>query len=318
MAEAFKLAILDDYQCVASSFANWGSVDVLDVTPIQNHISDPTELVRVLMEFDAVLLMRERTEFPASVIARLPNLKLLVTTGMKNASVDVAAARQRGIIVCGTRSSPVPPAELTWALVLALLRDIPDQVNHARQGRWQTSVGATASGRRLGLLGLGRIGTIVARFGQAFDMDVVAWSPNLTPERAASVGVTAVSKAELFSGSDIVSVHIRAVESTRGIVGPAEIAAMKSTAYLVNTSRAELVDEGALVSALSSGSIAGAGIDVFTREPADKADPLISLPNVIPTPHLGYVTQGNYRTFYEDALECVARYLAGDPVRVIE
>lgn len=318
MQTPFRFAILDDYQNVALSMANWAAIPGLEAVPFHSHIADESTLVTALQDFDGVLLMRERTPFPASLMQKLPSLRLIVTTGSKNASIDMKAAHDLKITVCGTRASSVPPAELTWGLILALLRDIPGQAASAQRGEWQTRVGMNAAGRTLGLLGLGRIGQMIARYGQAFGMNVIAWSPNLTQERADKVSVTAVSKTDLFAKSDIISLHIRASDTTYGIVGAREIRAMKSSALLVNTSRAELVDDGALVAALREGRIAGAATDVFRSEPAAVDHPLFSLPNVIATPHIGYVTQENYDVFYRDAAECVERFLAGDPIRLVD
>lgn len=306
-----RCVILDDYQDVAQRYAAWDSLDGLEVTSLTEHLA-PDALVRALHGTEVVVAMRERTPFPAAVLERLPSLKLLVTTGMRNASIDLEAAARLGITVCGTPSSSHPPVELTWALIHALTRHI---VVEATGHAWQRTVGSDLHGRTLGLLGLGKIGTRVAAVGQAFGMDVIAWSPHLTPGRAEPVGVRAVDKATLFETSDIVSLHLVLSEATRHIVGHADLAAMKPTAHLVNTSRAGLVDTEALVAHLGSGTIAGAGLDVYDVEPLPADDVLRHLPNVVATPHLGYVTDDNYHRFYGGAVEDIAAWLAGDPIR---
>lgn len=315
---SLRIAILDDYQRIAPELADWERLpDGSQILAFDRHIADPDELAAALEPCDAVILMRERTPFPAELIERLPHLRLLVTTGGRNASIDLEACRARGITVCGTGSVGTPTAELTWGLILALVKRIPQEDRALRAGLWQTGLTQGLSGKRLGLLGLGKLGTQVARVGQAFGMDVVAWSQNLTAERAAEVGVRRVEKRELFATSDIVSLHVILGERTRGIVGAEELAAMKHTAYLINTSRAGLVDEAALLAALRERRIAGAGLDVFPVEPLPPGYPLLTLPNVVLTPHLGYVTRENYAVFYEDALEDILAWHAGAPVRVL-
>lgn len=306
-----RCVILDDYQDVARTYATWDSLDGVEVISLTEHL-EPDALVRALDGAEIVVAMRERTPFPAAVLERLTDMKLLVTTGMRNASIDLAAAARQGITVCGTPSSPHPPVELTWALIHALTRHI---VTEATRRTWQRTVGSDLHGRTLGLLGLGKIGARVAAVGQAFGMDVIAWSPHLTPERAEPLGVRAVEKGTLFETSDIVSLHLVLSETTRHIVGHDDLASMKPTAHLVNTSRAGLVDTAALIAHLGSGSIAGAGLDVFDIEPLPADDVLRHLPNVVATPHLGYVTEDNYRRFYGGAVEGIAAWLAGDPIR---
>ncbi|MFE6649041.1 D-2-hydroxyacid dehydrogenase family protein [Nocardioides sp. NPDC057772] len=306
-----RCVILDDYQNVARTYAAWDSLDGVEVTSVTEHLG-PDALVRALDGAEIVVAMRERTPFPAAVLERLPALRLLVTTGMRNPSIDLAAADRLGITVCGTPSSPHPPVELTWALIHALTRHV---VTEATSHTWQRTVGSDLHGRTLGLLGLGKIGSRVAAVGQAFGMDVIAWSPHLTAERAEPAGVRAVDKGTLFRTSDIVSLHLVLSESTRHIVGHTDLAAMKPTAHLVNTSRAGLVDTEALIAHLGSGRIAGAGLDVFDTEPLPADDVLRNLPNVVATPHLGYVTEDNYRRFYGGAVEDIAAWLAGEPIR---
>jgi phosphoglycerate dehydrogenase-like enzyme len=310
-----KVVVLDDWQRCATSYADWGSLGC-DVEFVHEHLlGDP--LVERLGTADVVVVMRERTPFGADLLSRLPDLRLLVTTGAGNASIDVAAAQQRGVTVCGTRSLPGAAAELTWALILALLRQVPHADTTLRAGGWQDTVGTDLEGATLGLMGLGRLGSRVALAGLAFGMDVLAWSQNLDPAAAREQGVEPVSKEELLARSDVVSLHLRLSGRTRGIVGAAELRAMKRTAYLVNTSRGPLVDEAALVESLHSGEIAGAGLDVYDEEPLPEGHPLRSAPRTVLTPHLGYVTDGGYRLFYGDVVEDIAAWREGSPIRVV-
>ncbi|MFD3536372.1 D-2-hydroxyacid dehydrogenase family protein [Streptomyces sp. NPDC058664] len=313
-----RCAILDDYQGVALASGDWGSLaGRVDVRVLREHLTDRDTLVAAVHDCEILVVMRERTPVDAALLARLPRLRLIVTSGMRNASVDVAAARARGVTVCGTASSSAPPTELTWALLLGLARHVPAEARALREGGpWQSTVGADLAGRTLGLVGLGKIGTRVAGIGLAFGMDVRAWSPNLTEERAAEHGVRlAKDKRELFADSDFVSLHMVLSDRTRGLVGEPELRAMRPHAYLVNTSRAGLVDGGALLRALREGWIAGAGLDVFETEPLPGDDPLRSLPNVLALPHLGYVTEGNYRRYFGQAVEDIEAFLKGAPVR---
>jgi phosphoglycerate dehydrogenase-like enzyme len=309
-----RIAVLNDYQRVAHRFADWSRLGEHEVTFFHEPLDDPGE---ALTTFDVVCAMRERTAFPAEVLHRLPNLKLLVTTGMRNAAIDMEAAAAHGVTVCGTEVPPTPTAELAWGLVLALARHIPVEDAGVREGGWMTTVGVDLSGKTLGILGLGRLGSIVARYGQAFGMRLVAWSENLTAERATECGAELGTKDELFSSADVVTIHLVLSRRTRGLIGAHEIGLMKPTAFLVNTSRGPIVDEAALLDALESGRIAGAGIDVYEREPLSADHPLRSAPNTVLTPHLGYVTENTYRVFYEQTVEDVAAWLAGEPVRVI-
>ncbi len=312
-----RCVILDDYQDVATSYADWSVLPDVTVEALRDHLADDA-LVDALAGTEIVVAMRERTPFTAELLDRLPDLRLLVTTGMRNASIDLEACREHGVMVCGTGSVSGHTAELTWALILGLLRGIvPEATSLRTGGPWQSTVGLDLAGSTLGLVGLGKIGTRMATVARAFEMDVAAWSPHLDEERAAAAGARLVSKAELFAGSDVVSLHMVLADSTRGIVGVGELASMRPTAYLVNTSRAGLVDGPALVDALRTGGIAGAGLDVHDVEPLPLDDELRTLPNVLATPHLGYVTQGNYRTYFTDAVEDVAAWLAGDPVRIL-
>ena len=313
-----KVAVLDDYQSVAHDMAHWNSLpEGVSIDVFQDHLSDEDDIATRLAPYDIVVAMRERTPFPRSLLERLPNLRLLVTTGMRNASIDVAAANDHGITVCGTDGVPYATAELTWGLILALLRKIPTEDRATREGRWQVTVGDGLHGKTLGVVGLGRLGSQVATVGAAFGMNLIAWSQNLTSERAAEFGATLVTKGELLSTSDIVTIHLVLSDRTRGLFGADELSSMKPSAYLVNTSRGPIVDEPALIDALRSGTIAGAGLDVFDIEPLPLDHPLRSLPNTVLTPHLGYVTSETYRVFYGDAIENIQAFLDGNPLRVI-
>jgi phosphoglycerate dehydrogenase-like enzyme len=313
-----RVAILDDYQNVARRMADWASLPAgTEVVVFADHLKEIGAVATRLADFDAVVAMRERTAFPRALLERLPRLKLLVTTGMRNASIDVAAAEERGVVVCGTAGLPYPTAELAWGLILALVRHIPLEDRVTREGRWQVSCGLGLNGKTLGVVGLGQLGSRVARIGRAFEMEVIAWSPNLTQARAAGVGAALVTKDELLERSDVVSIHLVLGDRSRGSIGARELARMKRTAYLINTSRGPIVDEAALVAALRAGTIAGAGLDVYDEEPLPLDHPLRNLPNTVITPHLGYVTEEGYRIFYGQALEDVQAWLAGQPVRVI-
>lgn len=316
----WRCAILDDYRRVALRMADWERLaGQVEVTTFAEHFSEADALVAALEPFDIVVAMRERTPFPAAVLERLPRLRLLVTTGQRNAAIDVEAARRRGIVVSGTRGRSEPTAELTWALILAWARHLVKENEAFRTGGpWQQTIGVDLYGKRLGIVGVGRIGSRVARVGLAFGMDVVAWSPHLTPERAAEAGVVmAASKEELFATSDFVTIHLVLGPTTRGLVGEADLKRMRPTAFLVNTSRAAIVDTDALVRALQEGWIAGAGLDVYDIEPLPNDHILRRLPNVLATPHLGYVSEATYRLFFSDVVEDIEAFLAGQPVRVV-
>jgi phosphoglycerate dehydrogenase-like enzyme len=313
-----RIAVLDDYQSVAADFCDWSQVpEPVEVVEFHDHVGDEDALVARLEPFDVVVAMRERTAFPRSVLARLPNLRLLVTTGMRNKSIDVEAANERGITVCGTGSPATATVELTWALILATMRHVPREDAAVRVGAWQQTIGGDLAGARLGVVGLGRIGSQVARIGQAFGMDVVAWSQNLTDERAAEQKVRRVEREELFATADVVTVHLLWARRTRGLIGPDDLARMKPSAIFVNSSRGPIVQEQALIEALRQGTIAGAGIDVYDHEPLPPDHPMRSLPRTVLTPHLGYVTKGTYEVFYREAVEDVAAFVAGSPVRVL-
>ncbi|TLW94370.1 D-2-hydroxyacid dehydrogenase family protein [Saccharomonospora piscinae] len=311
-----RIAILDDYQNVALELADWASLNA-DIQVFTEHIADHDELVPRLAGFDVVVAMRERTPFPASLLARLPDLRLLVTTGQRNAAIDLDAAREHDVVVCGTGYLPHPTVELTWALILAAHRRLPVELAAMRDGGWQTTLGTSLRGATLGVLGLGRLGSQVARVGQAFGMRTVAWSRNLTAQRAAEHDVTAVSKDELLATSDVLTVHLVLSDRTRGLLGAAELAAMKDTALLVNTSRGPIVDTAALIDALRGGIIGAAALDVYDEEPLPADHPLRTLPNAVLTPHIGFVTRDVYEVFYRDAVADIAAFQAGAPVRVL-
>jgi phosphoglycerate dehydrogenase-like enzyme len=313
-----RLAILADYQNVALGLAQWHSLGSgVTVQAFHDTLSDPDALARRLGDFEIIVAMRERTPFRRPLLERLDNLKLLVTTGMRNASIDLKAAAERGVMVCGTDVLTPPTVELTWGLILSIARHIPRENQAMRNGQWQSTVGVDLQGRTLALLGLGRLGSRVANIGEAFGMRVIAWSQNLTDERANSFGAERVEKQELFRRADFLSIHMVLSSRTRGLVGSPEFAVMKPTACLINTSRGPIVDEQALIAALESRKIAGAALDVYDQEPLPADHVLRRLDNVVLTPHLGYVTEDDYRVMYPQALEDVRAFLDGHPIRVI-
>jgi len=310
------IAVLDDWQHAARRFADWSGIDAkADVTVFDDHLADADAVVARLRAFDAVCVMRERTPLPRAVLERLPRLRLVVSTGARNASIDVAAAAELGIAVEHTGYVSDPTIEFTWALILASCRHVAEENGAVRAGRWQHTVGTGLRGKTLGVLGLGRVGGAVARIGQAFGMRTIAWSPNLTPERAAEHGATAVAREALFGEADVLTIHMVLSGRTRGLVGAADLARMKPTARLVNTSRGPLVDEAALLEALRERRIAGAAIDVFDTEPLPAAHPLRTLDNVLATPHIGYVADDLYRTFFGDTVAALARWLEAGGAR---
>ncbi len=313
-----QVAVLDDYQGVAQIHADWSVLKDAVITAFDDHSADQDALVARLKDFEVVCMMRERTPITRALLARLPKLKLIVTTGMRNASLDVQAATARNIVVCGTGGTTHVTPELTWGLILALMRRIPWEHNGMKSGRWQTTVGRGLQGRTLGLLGLGKLGGRVAVVGKAFGMELIAWSQNLTQERADKYDAKLVSKEELFARSDVVTVHLVLSERSRGLVGAKELGLMPKHAYLVNTSRGPIVDEMALVGALQAKQIAGAGLDVYDTEPLPKDHALRQLDNVVLTPHLGYVTDDTYDIFYRETVEDIAAWQLGKPIRVIE
>jgi phosphoglycerate dehydrogenase-like enzyme len=325
-----RVAILDDYQQVSLASTDWSAVRSLgEIDVFAEHIARTEALVSALEPYDVIVAMRERTAFDAARLSQLPRLRLLVTTGMSNASIDLSAASAQGVTVCGTGGIGSSTSELTWGLILALLRHIPEEDRRLKMagraggaalgvsGSWQQTVGTGLDGKRLGVVGLGQQGRRVADIGRAFGMKVAAWSQNLDPDVAKKAHAKAVSKEELFSSADVVTVHYKLSPRSVGLVGAAELALMKPSAYLVNTSRGPLVDSAALLSALRSGSIAGAALDVYDVEPLPLWDPLRSAPNVVLTPHLGYVTEDAYQVFYGDAAEDIVAFAEGAPVRVL-
>ncbi len=313
-----RLSILDDYQGVALEMADWSPLaGRVEIVVDRKPFADEDEAARALAGSEIIAAMRERTPFPRSLVERLPNLKLLNTTGMRNAAFDLAALRDRGVVVCGTEGGGLDTAELTWGLIIGAARRIAEDHHSVRQGWWQTRIGNRLAGKTLGVLGLGRLGSAVARVGLAFDMKVIAWSPNLTEERAAAVGVERVDKERLLQQSDVLSVHMVLSPRSRGLVGRNDIALMKETAILVNTSRGPIVDSYAVIEALEAGRLGYAAFDVYDREPLPVDHPLRRAPNVLLTPHIGYVTEENYRSSYPQIVENIVAFLDGKPVRVV-
>jgi len=314
-----KIAILDDYQQIAMQAADWKSLPAgTEVKSFADYIPTQDEVIKRLQPYDVIIAMRERTRFPAEVIDKLPNLKLMVSTGGRNASIDGEALERRKIpfaFAPGVATSTASTSEVAWALILGLFKRMPQSEKAMRSGAWQESVMTQSlMGKTLGVLGLGRLGTFVAKYGLAFGMDVIAWSPNLTDERTAAVGVRRVSKEALFKESDVISVHMVLNAKTKDIVAAADIALMKPTAYLVNTSRGPLINEQALVSALQAKKIAGAGLDVFWSEPLAKDHVLRKLDNAVLTPHIGYVVDDNMQAFYVNSLKTIKSWMAGEPL----
>ncbi|GAB3269236.1 D-2-hydroxyacid dehydrogenase family protein [Sinomonas notoginsengisoli] len=324
--QGLRIAVLDDYQGVAHEFADWSRLEAAgaEVKAFRNHLGqDDDAVVDALAPFDVVVAMRERTPLTAARIERLPNLKLIVSTGRRNASINLKTTAARGIPVCGTGYLPSPAAEHTWALIHAATRHLDAELGGGgsgwtHDGGWQTTVGRGLEGRRLGLLGLGNLGSRAARVGLAFGMDVVAWSQNLTDEHAAEVGVQRVEKEELFATADILSIHLVLSKRSRGLVGAPELALMKPDAILVNTSRGPIIDEATLVEALNAGQIGCAALDVYDVEPLAADHPLRTAPRTVLTPHIGYVTYEQYEVFYRDAVEDIEAWAAGNPVRIME
>ena len=313
-----KIALLDDYQRVARTSADWSQLPAGHTLEVfHEHLGDGDAVVRKLAEFDIVMAMRERTPFPAGVLEKLPQLKLLASTGPRNAAIDLEAATRLGVVVCHTKGAPYSTMELTWGLILSLARHIPQEHHALRQGRWQTTVGLEMNGRTLGTVGLGHIGTQVARIATAFRMRVLAWSQNLTPEKAGEAGAEMVSLEKLLRDSDIVTIHTRLSPRTRGLLGAKQLALMKPTALLINSSRGPIVDEAALVDALRAKRIAGAGLDTYDQEPLPAGHPLLKLDNVVVTPHLGYVERGALDAMFSTIFDQVLAYAAGDPIHVV-
>jgi phosphoglycerate dehydrogenase-like enzyme len=313
-----RIAVLDDFQNVALNYGDWkGLARDAEITVFTDHVKDEDALVARLLPFDMVCAMRERTRFPRSLLERLPNLKMIASTGPWNAAIDIDATDALGITVCGTGTSLTAAGELTWALILAAVRQIPAEAQSFRNGGWQVGVGADLHGKTIGLLGLGYTGGVTAKIAQAFGMKLVAWSQNMTPASAAEHGARYVSKDELFTTSDIVSVHVRLSDRTRGLVGARELGLMKKTAFLINTARGPIVDEAALLETLKAGRIAGAGIDVFGEEPLAADHPFRKLPNLVATGHVGYVTHGSYDVYYGESVENMRAWIDGKPIRTL-
>lgn len=313
-----KIAILDDYLRVAEGLADWASLGA--EVKFFNDFIEPGQLAGALSGFDVVVVMRERSRISAQLLEQLPDLKLIVTTGLRNASIDMQACARRGIVVCGapgTDDGGKGTAELGWALLMALAKRIPQEAHNMRAGLWQTSMTPVLSSKRLGVVGLGKLGQLMARYAKAFGMDVVAWSPNLTDERAAAAGVRRVEKDELFASSDFISVNLVLSATTAGVVDAKSIGLMKPSAYIINTSRAGLIDTAALKTALEQGRIAGAGLDVFEVEPLPADDAWRSVPNVLLTPHLGYANCDNFEGYFPNVVSAIAAWKQGSPIRVL-
>lgn len=313
-----QIAILDDYQDCARTFADWSRLNGrAEVTVFTDHLADEDALAARLAPFAGLVLMRERTPLGPTLLARLPNLRFVATSGMWNASIDLAACEARGIVVCGTQAGGGSTAQVTWALIFALAQQITTVDRDVREGRWQTGIGDELAGKTLGLIGLGRVGAKVARAAPAFDMKLIAWSPNMTNEQARACGAERVERDELLAHADFVSIHLVLGPRSRGLIGRTELALMKPSAFLINTSRGPIVDEDALIDVLQRRSIAGAGLDVFDVEPLPLDHPLRTLPNTVLTPHIGYVSKASYAIFYGQMLEDVEAWLDGSPVRRI-
>ncbi len=315
---ATRVAILDDYQNIALAAADWSSLPPdVEVTVFNEHIKGEQAVADALAGFDVVVAMRERTPFPASLIEKLPNLKLLVTTGMRNFAIDMEAARKRGLPVCGTALLPYPAFEHAWALILALMKQIPREDRAMHEGGWQSGLAEGLRDKTLGILGLGKLGSQVAKVGVAFGMKVIAWSHNLSDERAKECGAVKVDKDKLFAESDVVTIHLVLSDRTRGVVGRRELGLMKPSAYLVNTSRGPIVEEAALIDVLQKQTIAGAGIDVYDVEPLPRDHTLRKLDNAVLTGHTAYVIRETYELVYGEALEDIRAWLDGKPIRLL-
>ena len=311
-----QIAVIDDWQNVASSVVDWSALDAVgQVHFLHDFPADTATMIERLKGFEVICVMRERSSFDKALLQGLPRLQLLVTGGMRNAAIDIPAAKALGIQVCGTDSYKHAAPELTWALIMASTRNLLAEANSLRAGGWQIGLGGDLHGKTLGVLGLGSIGQKVAQFAKVFGMRVIAWSENLTPQRAAESGVTWVSKRELFEQADILTIHLVLSDRSRGLVDAQALGWMKPTARLVNTARGPIVDEKALVQALSSGRLAGAALDVYADEPLPAEHPLRSLPNVLATPHIGYVSEQNYRQFYQQMIEDIQAWASGVPIR---
>lgn len=310
MGPKIKVAVLDDFQGVALDMADWAGLEAQAVlTVFRETIAGEGELIQKLKDFEVICVMRERTPLTSTLLRQLPRLKLIVSTGAKNAAIHLKAAEELGITIKYTGYITSGAPELTWALLMALARNLVKEAGNMHQGRWQTTIGADLHGKTLGLAGLGRVGRQVAGYAQAFGMEVIAWSPNLTADRAKEAGAKLVDKETLFARSDFISVHLVLSVTTRGIIGRKSLSLMKPAAYLVNTSRGPLIDEAALLEVLQAGRIAGAALDVYDQEPLPAAHLFRALPNVLATPHIGYVTEDTYRVFYNDTVSAIREWL---------
>lgn len=313
-----RIAVLDDYQNVSRELADWSPLEgKADIDVFTSHLGEEDAVAKALADYEVLVCMRERTPLPASLIGRLGNLKLIITTGMRNRSIDMDAARARGVTVCGTPGLGAPAGELAWALIIALMKNITADDRSMRNGEWQPNIGLGLEGKTLSTLGLGKLGEFTARIALAFGMEVLAWSQNLTDARAAEVGVKRVSMEDALSRGDVVAVQLILSDRTRGLVGARELSLMKPTAFLVNTSRGPIVDEAALIDALREKRIAGAGLDVYDVEPLPETHPLRTLENTILTPHTGYVTRENLAHMYRHAVEDIVAFIEENPVRVL-
>jgi phosphoglycerate dehydrogenase-like enzyme len=316
----YRCAVLDDYQNVAMKLADWSKIaSDVDVTVFDQHLGGPDEVHRALKDFDIVCMMRERTPFRRNTLEALPKLKLLITTGARNLSIDMGAAAERGITVCGTTSYGNPTTGIAFGLILELTRRIGFENARLKAGEpWQITLGPDIEGKTLGIIGLGKLGTRAAGVAKAFGMKVIAWSTNLTPEKCKEVGVDYATKEDLFRQSDFVTIHVQLSDRSRGLVGAKDLALMKPTAHLINTARGPIVDEKALITALTEHHIGGAGLDVFDVEPLPLDHPFRKMDNVVITPHLGYVSRQNYEHYFPDIVEDIRGFIDGKPVRVIK
>jgi len=314
--QLIQVALLDDFQNVALKMADWSVLDSrIQVTVFNDHLAAPVEVVKRLKPFAVLCVMRERTPLTKEVLSQLPNLKLIVSTGQRNASIDLEAATEFGIIVCGTRYITNGAPELTWGFVMGLSRNLFNEYRSLKAGGWQISIGKELRGKTIGIVGLGNIGGMVAKYARAFDMNIISWSQNLTPEKAENHGAMMVTKEELFSSADFITLHLVLSNRTKGIIGSRELGLMKPAAYIINTSRGPLIEEAALIDVLKNRKIAGAALDVFDEEPLPPSHPFRSLDNLLATPHIGFVTDTAYKIFYEDTVEDIAAWLGGNPVR---
>jgi len=310
MGNPLQIAVLDDYQQVASRFADWSGIKKqAEITVFSDHLSDEASLIERLRPFAIVCIMRERTPLNRTILSQLPNLKLIVSSGMRNASLDTKACEELGIEVATTGYLGSGAPELTWALLQAITRNIPTESANVRSGSWQTTIGSDLKGKTIGIVGLGRIGSKIAAYAKAFDMKIIAWSENLTEEKASEAGAVLVSKESLFRWSDFVTVHLVLSDRSLGIIGAKELEVMKPTAYLINTSRGPLIDEAALIDTLVNKRIAGAALDVYDTEPLPAGHPFRQLDNVLATPHIGYVTEETYKVFYGDTVKAIEKWL---------